>query len=152
MDRSGFLFGDMFPGLQPGLVWSGPLGLRHGAQERALDLDDMPRFLVRNTFELRKQPLFVLAGSVVEGEIQQGMFVRIPFNSSLTMTVRIHSMGFEHHAGGSEDICLGIECGPELVEIWRSLDLTNEVLEVVTEDLDSEKLIGAREVWDCKNG
>ena len=37
----------------------------------------MPKFHMRDTFELARN-LFILAGTMLEGEIQPGMFVRIP--------------------------------------------------------------------------
>lgn len=65
----------------------------------------MPRFHVRDTFEIPDRQLFVMAGSVVEGEMRAGMFVRAPFNPSLDMTAWIHSIEFARRHGG-EYVCL----------------------------------------------
>jgi hypothetical protein len=96
----------------------------------------MPKFHVRDTFELPDRKLFVLAGSIVEGEIRKGMFVRLPFNPSLDMTAQIHSIEFARRLGGSEDVCLCIESEPELAVILRGLDIGDETFEVTADDSD----------------
>ena len=95
----------------------------------------MPRFHVRDTFEIPDRKLFVMAGSVVEGEIRAGMFVRVPFNPSLGMTARIHSIEFARRQDG-EEVCLCIESKPELVEIFRGLNIGDETFEVTPEGSD----------------
>ena len=95
----------------------------------------MPRFHVRDTVEIPDRQLFVMAGSVVEGEIQAGMFVRVPFNPSLDMTARIHCIEFARRHGG-EDVCLCIESEPELAEVLRGLDIGDETFEVTTDGSD----------------
>lgn len=96
----------------------------------------MPKFHVKDTFEIPSRKLFVMAGTVIEGEIRQGMFVRVPFNSSLDMTVRIQCIEYARRAGGSEDVCLCIESEPELVEILRAFDIGDETFEVTTDGSD----------------
>ena len=93
----------------------------------------MPKFHVTNTFELREQQLFVLAGSVVEGEIRAGMFVNLPFNPAVAMTARIHSIEFARRQGGVEDVCLCLESKSDESELWRDLNIDDETLDV-TED------------------
>ena len=95
----------------------------------------MPKFHVRDTFEIPDRQLFVLAGSIVEGEIRAGMFVRVSFNSSLDMTVRINCIEFARRQGG-EDVCLCIESEPELAEMLRGLDIGDETFEVTTDGSD----------------
>ncbi len=95
----------------------------------------MPRFHVRDTFEIPGRQLFVMAGSVVEGEIRAGMFVRVPLNSSLGMSVRIHCIEFSRRHGG-EDVCLCIESETELAEVLRGLDFGGETFEITTDGAD----------------
>jgi hypothetical protein len=95
----------------------------------------MPRFHVRDTFEIPDQKLFVMAGSVVEGEIRTGMLVHIPFNSSFATTARIHSIEFARRQGG-EDVCLCIESEPELAEFLRDLNIGDETFEVTADGSD----------------
>jgi hypothetical protein len=92
----------------------------------------MPRFHVRETFEIPDRKLFVLAGSIVEGQIRPGMFVPVPFNSSLEMTARIHSIEFARRSGG-EDVCLCIESEPDALDLWRGLNIGDETFEITTD-------------------
>ena len=90
----------------------------------------MPRFHVRDTFEITTdRKLFVMAGSVVEGQVRAGMFVHVPFNSSLDMTAKIHSIEFARRHGG-EDVCLCFESEPDALELWRGLNIGDETLEI----------------------
>lgn len=43
----------------------------------------MPKFHVRDSFEIPDRKVFVLAGSIVVGEIWTGMFVRLPLRSEI---------------------------------------------------------------------
>lgn len=91
----------------------------------------MPRFHVTNTFTIEGRRLFILAGSIVDGEIRPGMFVRVPFNSALEMTAQIHSIEFAHRLDGGESLCLCIPCSDEKeLEIWRGLKISDETFEV----------------------
>ena len=67
-----------------------------------------------------------MAGSIVEGEIRNDMFVHIPINSSLVMTARIHSIEFVRRQGG-EDVCLCIKSELELAEFLRGLSIGDEI-------------------------
>jgi hypothetical protein len=97
----------------------------------------MAKFHVRDTFEIATdRNLFVLAGSIVEGVVRQGMFIRVPFNSSFAVTAQIHSIEFARRRGGGEDICLCIASKPQLAEIFRGLDLRNETFEVTVDGSD----------------
>jgi hypothetical protein len=75
----------------------------------------MAKFHVRNTLEITTdRKLFVMAGSIVEGEIRVGMFVHVPFNPSASVTARIHSIEFARRSDGRDDVCLCIEAEPAL--------------------------------------
>jgi len=89
----------------------------------------MPKFHVRDTFELPDRELFVLAGSIVEGEIQRGMFVRVPFNSETGIRLLIDSIEMASHQDG-EDVCLCIWSGPNFRDILRGMDFRDETFEV----------------------
>ena len=93
----------------------------------------MPKFHVINTFEIPDRQLFVIAGSVVEGEIRAGMFVHVPFNPAVAMTARIHSIEFARRQGDGEDMCLCLQAEPDALELWRDLNISDETLEI-TED------------------
>ena len=95
----------------------------------------MSQFHVKDTFEIPDRKLFVMAGSIIEGNIRTGMFVHVPFSSSLATTIRIHSIEFARRQG-AEDVCLCIQSEPELAEFLRSLNISDETLEVSTERSD----------------
>jgi hypothetical protein len=95
----------------------------------------MPKFHVKDTFEIPDRKFFVLAGSIVEGEIRAGMFIHVAFNSAFATTSRIHSIEFARRQGG-EDVCLCIEADPELAEFLRDLNIGDETCEVTTDGSD----------------
>jgi hypothetical protein len=95
----------------------------------------MARFHVRDTFEIPERKLFVLAGSIVEGDIQPGMFIRVPFNSSIQMTVRFHSIEFARRKDGEEP-CLCVVVESELAMILRTLNIRDEIVDVTTDGTD----------------
>ena len=96
----------------------------------------MSKFYVRDTFEIPDRRLFVMAGSIVDGEVQPGMFLRVAFNSALDMTARIHSIEFARRRGGEDDVCLCFEAEPDLLEIWRGLNISDETFEVTPDGSD----------------
>ena len=93
----------------------------------------MSKFQVDNTFALESRRLFVLAGSIVEGQIRAGMIVKVPLNSSLSISGQIHSIEFARRTDGREDVCLCITYeGPDEVDVWKRLNLRNETLDVLS--------------------
>lgn len=89
----------------------------------------MAKFHVRNTFELPERQLFVLAGSVIEGEVSKGMLIHVPFNPMLHMTERIDAV---ERLTGKDGISIGLclKADRELAEFWRGTNVENEILEV----------------------
>jgi hypothetical protein len=96
----------------------------------------MPRFQIRETFELPDRKVFVLAGSIIEGEIRTGMFIRVPLNSEICIRLLIDSIEFARRTGG-EDVCLCISSGPNFPEVLRGLDVCGETFDVEAEGSDS---------------
>lgn len=93
------------------------------------------RFHVKDTFEIPSRQIFVMAGSVVEGEISAGMFVHIPLNSLAAITFRIHCIEAARRQGG-EDVCLCFESQGKAGELLCGLNIENETFEVTTEGSD----------------
>ena len=93
----------------------------------------MPRFHVRETFEIPDRKLFVIAGSIVEGEIRAGMFVRVPLNSETGMRLLIDRIEFAHRQDG-EDVCLCIWSGQNFAKVLRGLDIKGETFDVAAEE------------------
>ena len=103
----------------------------------------MAKFHVKDTFAIEGRPHFVLAGSIVEGEVRPGMFVHVPFNSNTAMTARIDCIEFARRLGGHEDICLCIRyTEPKELELWRGLDIGDEIFEVTTDGSDETPPVG----------
>ena len=96
----------------------------------------MPKFRVVETFTLESRRLFVLAGSIIEGEIGSGMSLSVPSGSGPAKTACIHSIEFARRPDGHEYLCLCIQYAePDELEIWRGLDIDGETLEVKTIDI-----------------
>jgi hypothetical protein len=88
----------------------------------------MSKFRVNDTFALESRWLFVLAGSIVEGQIRAGTIVNVPLNSSLVVSGQIHSVEFARRADGREDVCF---CISYELGVWNTLNVQNETLDVV---------------------
>lgn len=65
------------------------------------------------------------------------MFVHVPFNSSFAVTARIDCIEFARQEGGAEETCLCIRyADPEELELWLTLNIGDEILEVTTDGSD----------------
>lgn len=95
----------------------------------------MPKFLVTDTFEVHGRPQFIVAGTVIEGDISVGMVVHVPLNSVAGVKARIRSIEFVPRRGG-EDVCLYLDIGPDALKIWRVLNIGDETLEVSKDGLE----------------
>jgi hypothetical protein len=95
----------------------------------------MSKFRVKDTFALELRQLFVMAGSIVEGQIRAGMIVSVPLNSSFLVSGQIHSVEFARRIDGGEDVCLCIayEDSDEL-GLWNALNVQNETVDVLPFD------------------
>ena len=92
----------------------------------------MPRFHVKDTFEIPDRKLFVLVGSIVEGIIKTGMFVRVPLNSETGMRLLIDSIEFARSKDG-EDVCLCIWSGANFAEALRGININGETYDVTSD-------------------
>jgi hypothetical protein len=91
----------------------------------------MPKFRVTESFALESRSLFVLAGSIVEGDIEPGMLVGIPFNPAVSMTAPIDAIEVALRPGGAEDVCLCFRyADDEELSFWQALNIGEETLEV----------------------
>ena len=91
----------------------------------------MSRFHVRDTFAISDRAFFVLAGFAIEGEIDAGMLVRLPFNAQVTVTEEIdHIQRIERPDG--QVMCLCVRChSPEEATLWEALQLKDTTVEVI---------------------
>lgn len=74
----------------------------------------MSKFRVNDTFAVERRRLFVLVGSIAEGQIRAGMIVNLPLNSSLSIAGKIQSIEFSDE-----------------LKVWKALNIQNETLDVV---------------------
>ncbi len=91
----------------------------------------MPRFHVRDTFAISDKAFFVLAGFALEGEVEAGMLVRLPFNAQLTITEEIDHIQRVTRPDG-EVACLCLRChSPQEATLWEALALKDTTVEVI---------------------
>lgn len=89
------------------------------------------QFEVIDSFAIRRRNEFYLIGQLKEGTVQEKWFVNVPFNKSLSMTVRITAIEdieisseenkykFLIVSGDNEtiDLLLGLKIGSEFLDI-----------------------------------
>lgn len=91
----------------------------------------MSRFHVRDTFAISDKAFFVLAGFAIEGEIEAGMLVRLPFNPQVTVTEEIdHIQRVERPDGTVVCLCLRCHSAQEAM-LWEALKLADTTIEVI---------------------
>ncbi len=89
----------------------------------------MPKFQVMDTFESPNRQLFVMAGSVVQGEVQPGMWVNVP--CSEFMTVRAPILELETATrSGREDVCLHVGSGLGRILREDGVDIRGQTIEI----------------------
>jgi hypothetical protein len=91
----------------------------------------MSRFHVRDTFAISNRAFFVLAGFALEGEVETGMLVRMPFTARVTITEEIdHIQRIDRPDG--QVLCLCIRCHtPDEATLWEALKLKDTTVEVI---------------------
>ncbi len=94
----------------------------------------MSKFYVLDTFALESRKLFVLAGSVIDGDLRPGQLVRVPLNGGVAIEARIEAVEFARRSPQREDVCICISyCELGELEFWQSLNINNEEVEVVAD-------------------
>jgi hypothetical protein len=70
---------------------------------------------------------------VVEGVIHAGMFVHVRCNASLTITAPIYSVEFAR-SPTNDAVCLLLELQPDELDVFRALNIVNEIIEGTEDD------------------
>jgi hypothetical protein len=92
----------------------------------------MPRFHVRDTFATDDKKTFVMAGFVIEGEVVDGMSVRLPFKENVMIKAEIGHIEFIRRPDGNV-VCLCVHCAePEEVTLWKALKLQDQTVEIIS--------------------
>ena len=92
----------------------------------------MPKFRVQLASEPPDHGGFVLSGTVVDGDIRAGMFVRVSFNWRLWLPIRIENIEVSQRDGGDQ-VSLCLDSQPDEADLLRGLDLRGQLL-TLTED------------------
>jgi len=91
----------------------------------------MPRFHVRDAFPLNDKCAFVMAGFVIEGEVNAGMLIRLPFHANVMMTAEIDHIQSISRPDG-DVVCLCIKCvDPDEITLWEALKIKDRTIEVI---------------------
>jgi hypothetical protein len=94
----------------------------------------MPRFHVRDAFPTNDKAAFVMAGFVIEGEMNEGMLVRMPFHANVMMTAEIDHIQYLRRPDG-DVVCLCIRCvDPNEVTLWEALKIKDRTIEIIQAD------------------
>lgn len=92
------------------------------------------QFEVIDSFAIRRRNEFYLIGQLKDGVVQEKWFVNVPFNKSLSMTVRITAI--EEVEVSSEEnkyILLIVSGDNETIDLLLGLKIGSEFLEITIE-------------------
>ena len=94
-------------------------------------------FEVIDSFAIRKRKQFYLIGKVIKGKIQENWFVNVPFNESLSMTVRINQIEeIEMSSENEKYTLLIVDCDDEAIDLFLALKIGLEYLPITIEGQD----------------
>jgi len=94
-------------------------------------------FEVIDSFAIRKREQFYLIGKVIKGKIQENWFVNVPFNESLSMTVRINQIEeIEMSSENEKYTLLIVDCDDEAIDLFLALKIGLEYLPITIEGQD----------------
>ena len=88
-----------------------------------------------DSFAIRNRKQFYLIGKIKEGQIKENWFVNIPYNSSLSMSVRINAIEEVEMASAKEPhTLLIVECDSEAINLLMGLNVGLEYLPVTIDE------------------
>lgn len=88
-------------------------------------------FEVIDSFGIRNRNQFYLIGKVIKGKIQENWFVNVPFNESLSMTVRINQIEeIEMSSDYEKYTLLIVDCDDEAIDLFLALKIRLEYLPI----------------------
>ena len=94
-------------------------------------------FEVIDSFAIRKRNQFYLIGSIKEGEIEENWFVNVPFNSTLSLTIRIAGIEeLEMNAEKEVQTLIIINSDAEMTDLLLDLKIGMEYLPITIEGED----------------
>lgn len=95
------------------------------------------QFEVIDSFAIRRRNEFYLIGQLKEGTVQEKWFVNVPFNKSLSMTVRIDAIeDVEISSEGNKYKLLIVSGDDETIDLLLGLNIGSEYLDITIEGRD----------------
>lgn len=95
------------------------------------------QFEVIDSFAIRRKNEFYLIGQLKEGEVQENWFINVPFNKSLSMTVRITAIEDVEISSEKNIYKLLIVSGDnETIDLLLGLKIGSEYLDITIEGED----------------
>lgn len=95
------------------------------------------QFEVIDSFAIRRRNEFYLIGQLKEGAVQEKWFVNVPFNKSLSMTVRIKAIeDIEISSEENKYKLLVVSGDTEAIDLLLGLKIGSEFLDITIEGED----------------
>lgn len=95
------------------------------------------QFEVIDSFAIRRRNEFYLIGQIKEGTVQEKWFINVPFNKSLSMTVRITAIEDVEISSDANKYKLLIVSGDtETIDLLLGLKIGSEFLDITIEGED----------------
>ncbi len=95
------------------------------------------QFEVIDSFAIRRKNEFYLIGQLKDGEVQENWFINVPFNKSLSMTVRITAIEDVEISSEKNIYKLLIVSGDnETIDLLLGLKIGSEYLDITIEGED----------------
>jgi hypothetical protein len=95
------------------------------------------QFEVIDSFAIRRKNEFYLIGQLKDGKVQENWFINVPFNKSLSMTVRITAIEDVEISSENNTYKLLIVSGNnETIDLLLGLKIGSEYLDITIEGED----------------
>jgi hypothetical protein len=95
------------------------------------------QFEVIDSFAIRRRNVFYLIGQLKEGTVQENWFINVPFNKSLSMTVRITAIeDIEISSEENKYKLLIVSNDTETLDLLLGLKIGSEFLDITIEGED----------------
>lgn len=95
------------------------------------------QFEVIDSFAIRRRNEFYLIGQLKDGTVQENWFINVPFNQSLSMTVRIKAIeDIEISSEDNKYKLLIVSGDNETIDLFLGLKIGSEYLDITIEGED----------------
>jgi hypothetical protein len=109
----------------------------------------MSKFHVKEACELPGRPIFVLTGSVVEGEVQPGMWVNVPAGEY--MTLRAPILNVETMARPDrEDVCVHVQSKLGVTLREDGIEIRGQTIEITRTRIKSKETFNLHDPYELR--